>query len=260
MIVDLFNELQRPGPSDAATQSQVFADALEQAELADRLGYGCWWSVEHHCTPEFSHSGAPELINVAIAQHTERLRVGHAGVLTPFRINHPLRVAERAAVLDHLSGGRAEVGLARSGGAEWATFDIDGDATLAELEEAARLMVTAWTQPEFCWSSPRLSIPPRTLVPRPVQHPHPRLWQTVSSPGSFRLAGQLGMGVLCTTLLSPVSLLEQLLQEYDAGRAEATDIVGRVPNEQRGCSRSCSAPTPSTRRSRVGPPRPRCGT
>jgi alkanesulfonate monooxygenase SsuD/methylene tetrahydromethanopterin reductase-like flavin-dependent oxidoreductase (luciferase family) len=233
MIVDLFNELQRPGPSDAASQSRVFADALEQAELADRLGYGCWWSVEHHCTPEFSQSGAPELMNVAIAMRTSRLRVGHAGVLTPFRINHPLRVAERVAVLDHLSGGRAEVGLARSGGAEWATFEIDGDATLAELEEAARLMVTAWTQPEFTWSSPRLSIPTRTLVPRPVQQPHPRLWQTVSSPGSFRLAGRLGMGVLCTTLLSPVSLLQQLLKEYDAGRAEASGIVGCVPNEQR---------------------------
>ncbi|MEQ8842345.1 MAG: LLM class flavin-dependent oxidoreductase [Acidimicrobiales bacterium] len=233
MIVDLFNELQRPGPTDTATQSRVFADALEQAELADRLGYGCWWSVEHHCTPEFSHSGAPELMNVAIAMRTSRLRVGQAGVLTPFRINHPLRAAERVAVLDHLSGGRAEVGLARSGGAEWATFGIDGDHTLAELEEAARLMVTAWTEPEFTWSSERLDIPPRTLVPQPVQRPHPRLWQTVSSPGSFRLAGQLGLGVLSTTLLSPVSVLEEMLAEYDAGRAEATDIVGVEPNDQR---------------------------
>jgi len=233
MIVDLFNELQRPGPTDTATQSRVFADALEQAELADRLGYGCWWSVEHHCTPEFSHSGAPELMNVAIAMRTSQLRVGHAGVLTPFRINHPLRAAERVAVLDHLSGGRAEVGLARSGGAEWSTFGIDGDHTLAELEEAARLMVTAWTEPEFSWSSERLEIPPRTLVPQPVQHPHPRLWQTVSSPGSFRLAGQLGLGVLCTTLLSPVSVLEEMLVEYEAGRAEATDIVGVEPNDQR---------------------------
>ena len=233
MIIDLFNELQRPGPTDTEVQSRVFADALEQAELADRLGYGCWWSVEHHCTPEFSHSGAPELMNVAIAMRTSRLRVGQAGVITPFRINPSLRAAERVAVLDHLSGGRVEVGLARSGGAEWATFGIDGDHTLAELEEAARLMVTAWTEPEFSWSSERLEIPPRTLVPQPVQRPHPRLWQTVSSPGSFRLAGQLGLGVLSTTLLSPVSVLEEMLAEYDAGRAEATDIVGVEPNDQR---------------------------
>ena len=149
MIFDLFNELQRPDAE--AERAACSPDALEQARLADELGYGCWWSVEHHCTPGFSYSGAPELMNTAIAMRTERLRVGHAGVLTPFKINHPLRAAERVAVLDHLSDGRVEVGLARSGGAEWATFGIDPDATLAELEEAARLMVTAWTEPEFSW-------------------------------------------------------------------------------------------------------------
>jgi alkanesulfonate monooxygenase SsuD/methylene tetrahydromethanopterin reductase-like flavin-dependent oxidoreductase (luciferase family) len=231
MIFDLFNELQRPG---TGPEGAVFAGALEQAQLADELGYGCWWSVEHHCSPEFSYSGAPELMNTAIAMRTERLRVGHAGVLTPFKINHPLRVAERIAVLDHLSGGRVELGLARSGGAEWATFGVDPEATLAELEEAARLIVTAWTEPEFSWRSERLDIPTRTLVPKPVQSPHPALWQTVSTPSSARLAGELGMGILCTTLLSPVSTLEAMLVEHDAGLAASTDPVGRFVNDQRG--------------------------
>jgi alkanesulfonate monooxygenase SsuD/methylene tetrahydromethanopterin reductase-like flavin-dependent oxidoreductase (luciferase family) len=231
LIFDLFNELQRPHPTD---EHHVFTGALEQAELADRLGYGCWWSVEHHCTPEFSYSGAPELMNTAIAMRTERLRIGHAGVLTPFRINHPLRAAERAAVLDHLSNGRVEVGLARSGGAEWATFGVDPEGTLAELEEAARLMVTAWTEPEFSWESERLSIPTRTMVPKPVQQPHPALWQTVSTPGSARMAGELGMGILCTTLLSPVSVLAAMITEHDAGLAASVDPVGKFVNEQRG--------------------------
>ena len=231
MIFDLFNELQRP---DVAAEATIFDDALDQAMLADRLGYGCWWSVEHHCTPGFSYSGAPELMNTAIAMRTERLRVGHAGVLTPFRINHPLRAAERIAVLDHLSGGRVEVGLARSGGAEWATFGVDPDGTLAELEEAARLMVTAWTEPEFTWSSDRLDIPARTLVPKPVQQPHPALWQTVSTPSSARMAGELGMGILCTTLLSPVSILQTMISEHQAGLDAATDPAGRFVNDKRG--------------------------
>jgi alkanesulfonate monooxygenase SsuD/methylene tetrahydromethanopterin reductase-like flavin-dependent oxidoreductase (luciferase family) len=233
MIVDLFNELQRPRPWPAEHERAVFANALEQAGLADELGYGCWWSVEHHCTPEFSYSGAPELVNAAIAQRTERIRVGHAGVLTPFRINHPLRVAERIAVLDHLSNGRVEFGLARSGGAEWATFGVEPEHTLTELEEAARLCVTAWTQPDFSWDSPRLQIPTRTLVPKPLQRPHPRMWQTVSSPSSFRMAGELGIGILCTTLLSPVSVLEAMMVEYDAGLAASTDPIGQVVNDQR---------------------------
>ena len=96
MIIDLFNELQRPGPTDTEVQSRVFADALEQAELADRLGYGCWWSVEHHCTPEFSHSGAPELMNVAIAMRTSRLRVA-------------LSAAHTDAMVDALLAGLAEL-------------------------------------------------------------------------------------------------------------------------------------------------------
>jgi alkanesulfonate monooxygenase SsuD/methylene tetrahydromethanopterin reductase-like flavin-dependent oxidoreductase (luciferase family) len=231
VIFDLFNELQRPSPRH---EGDVFAGALEHAVLADQLGYGCWWSVEHHCTPDFSYSGAPELMNTAIAMRTERLRVGHAGILTPFRINHPLRAAERVAVLDHLSGGRVEVGLARSGGAEWATFGVDPEGTLAELEEAARLMVTAWTEDEFSWSSERLDIPLRTLVPKPVQQPHPALWQTVSTPSSARLAGELGMGILCTTLLSPVSTLAAMIAEHAGGLAAASDPVGRFVNDQRG--------------------------
>ena len=233
MIVDLFNELQMPQPWIDDHERAVYRNALEQARLADELGYGCWWSVEHHCTPEFSYSGAPELMNTAIAQHTERIRIGHAGVLTPFKINHPLRVAERAAVLDHLSDGRVELGLARSGGAEWATFGIDPDATLAELEEAARLCVAAWTEPELSWKSERLDIPTRTVVPKPVQQPHPRLWQTVTSPSSFRMAGELGMGILCTTLLSPVTLLETLSKEYEAGLAACTNPVGKRVNDER---------------------------
>jgi alkanesulfonate monooxygenase SsuD/methylene tetrahydromethanopterin reductase-like flavin-dependent oxidoreductase (luciferase family) len=234
VIFDLFNELQKPAPWPPDHEHRVFTDAIEQAVLADELGYGCWWSVEHHCSPEFSYSSAPELVNAALTQRTERIRIGHAGVLTPHKINHPLRVAERVAVLDHLSNGRVELGLARSGGGEWTTFGIDGEDTLAELEETARLCVEAWTTPDFTWESERLSIPARNVVPKPVQDPHPPLWQTVSSPGSFRLAGRLGLGILSTTLLSPVSVLESMLAEYDAGLAECVDPVGRFVNDQRG--------------------------
>lgn len=233
MIFDLFNELQRPRPHADGYAADVFRDGLAQIRLADELGYGCWWMVEHHCTPEFSLSSCPELVNAAFAQHTERIHLGHAGVLSPFRINHPLRVAERAAVLDHLSGGRAEIGLARSGGAEWDTFGIVPETTLAELEEAARLCVTAWTKDRFAWDSELLRIPERSLAPRPVQQPHPPLWQTVSTPSSFALAGELGMGVLATTLLSPLEVTASLVAEYDAAVARTPIPMAVAPNRQK---------------------------
>lgn len=234
MRFDVFNELQRPRPWSPGHEQQVFRDGIAQAELADQLGYACWWMVEHHCTPEFSYSSTPELMNAALSQRTERIHLGHSGVLSPFAINHPLRVAERAAVLDHLSGGRAEIALARSGGAEWDTFGIDPATTLEQLDEAYRILVGAWTSDEFSWDSPHAVIPKREVVPKPLQDPHPRLWQTVSTPSSFGLAGERGVGALATTLLSTVDTIAALLAEYDAGLARSTGPVGKFVNDEKG--------------------------
>lgn len=234
MIFDLFNELQRPGPFAPDHEHRALFDGIEQAKAADRGGFGCWWMVEHHGSTEFSYSSAPELVLTAIAQHTERLRLGHAGVLSPFKINHPVRVAERAAVLDHLSGGRLELGLARSGGTEWETFGITAESTRDELTEAFRAIPKMWTEDVFSWDSDLLQVPPRDIVPKPMQKPHPPLWQTSSTIDSFRLAGQMGIGVLATTLLAPMSKLTDLMAAYDAGLAEGCEPVGKFVNNQRG--------------------------
>ena len=133
MIFDIFSELQRPDAREAQDFQAAYAEALDQARLADEMGFGCWWAVEHHGTPQFSLSSVPEMMLLAIAQITERIRLGHAAVLAPFNINHPLRVAERAAFLDVLSGGRLELGLARAGGAEWETFGVDPDRIPSQM-------------------------------------------------------------------------------------------------------------------------------
>jgi alkanesulfonate monooxygenase SsuD/methylene tetrahydromethanopterin reductase-like flavin-dependent oxidoreductase (luciferase family) len=170
----------------------------------------------------------------AIALATKTLRVGHAGVLAPFRINHPLRVAERAATLDVLSGGRFELGLARSGGKEWETFGVVPETARDQVREAMQMIPQMWTAPEFSWKSEHIEIPPREVVPRPLQKPHPRLWQTCGSPESFRMAGELGVGALGTTLLSPVDFLGTMLDEYRAGLAACRASVGKVVNPQAG--------------------------
>lgn len=234
MIFDLFNELQRPGPFSPDHEHRALFDGIEQAKAADRAGFGCWWMVEHHGSMEFSYSSAPELVLTAIAQHTQRIHLGHAGVLSPFKINHPVRVAERAAVLDHLSGGRLELGLARSGGTEWETFGIAAEQTRDELTEAFHAIPKMWTDDVFSWDSELLHVPPRNIVPKPMQQPHPPLWQTSSTLDSFRLAGQLGIGVLATTLLAPMSKLTDLLAAYDDGLAEGRPPVGKFVNNQRG--------------------------
>ena len=237
MILDIFSELQRALPpgqvADAAFEGQILEDAIEQAKLADALGFGCWWTVEHHGATEFSYSSSPEMMLAVLAQHTERIHLGHSGVLAPFNINHPLRVAERAAFLDQVSGGRLELGLARSGGTEWEAFEVDPDSSRDQLREALTMIPQMWTQDAFEWKSEHVKIPPRNVVPKPVQSPHPPLWQTSTSPESFHMAGRLGVGVLATTLVSPLDTLATLIGEYDRGLAECASPAGHVINAAR---------------------------
>lgn len=231
LTLDLFSELQK-AEADPRREHRVYFDGLEQAKLADGLGYGCWWTVEHHGATRFSYSSVPEMMLGAIAQHTENIHLGNSGVLAPFAINHPVRVAERAAFIDVMSHGRMELGLARSGGTEWDAFGVDPDQSRAQLREALRMIPRMWTEDPFSWDSELVRIPERNVLPKPYQEPHPPLWQTCTSPESFRMAGELGVGVLATTLFTPLHTLRAMFAEYDRGLAEA-EPVGKFINRQK---------------------------
>ena len=234
MKFDIFCEIQRTGISTAAEERELLSNTIDEARMADKSGFDVWWQVEHHGAPQFSYSSAPEVVLSTIAANTRRLRVGHAGVLAPFRINGPLRVAERGAMLDVLSNGRFELGLAKTGGKEWETFGCNPDTAREELRQAMQMIPKMWTQPTFEWNTDLFQMPEREVVPRPLQQPHPRLWQTASSPESFRMAGEMGVGVLGTTLLSPIEFMKSLLDEYDAGIAACTHPAGKAINDQKG--------------------------
>ena len=88
-------------------------DCVEQAVFAEEVGFDRVWAVEHHSLVEYSHMPAPEIFLTAVAAQTRRIRVGHGAVCMPFGYNHPIRVAERAAMLDVISGGRLDLGAAR---------------------------------------------------------------------------------------------------------------------------------------------------
>jgi alkanesulfonate monooxygenase SsuD/methylene tetrahydromethanopterin reductase-like flavin-dependent oxidoreductase (luciferase family) len=229
MILDLFSELQR---STGTTESQVYADGILQAKLADELGFGCWWSVEHHCTGNFSYCSTPDMFLTLLSQHTEQIHLGTSGTLAPFGIHHPLQIAERAAFLDVVSGGRVELGLARSVQREWETFGIDPQEASEQVAEALRLIPRFWTEEPFAYDGKHLSIPPRNVVPKPVQKPHPPLWVTAAHVEGFERAGRLGVGVLATLLMAPPETLSVAFEAYQRG-LDQSDPAGGFVNNQR---------------------------
>ena len=233
MKFDMFNELQSPRPWAPDHEGRLFDQIIAQAKAADRAGYGTWWQVEHNATPEFSYSSAPDLWLTAVALNTRRIRIGHSGIIARHRINHPMRAAARTATLDVMSNGRLDVGLAVSGAKEWATFGADMDTSAEEYQEMFEMLPRIWTEETFSWESPHIRIPRRQLTPRPVQKPHPPLWQTAGSPKSFRAAGRRGVGILALTILNPVSTMAGLLAEYEAGLAECVTPVGHLINRQK---------------------------
>lgn len=231
----MFCELERGDrPWTREGEAEIIRDSLEQAALADELGYGCWWTVEHHGCGDFSLSSTPEMFNALVSQRTSRIRIGHSGVLAPFTINHPIRVAERAAFLDVVSGGRLEMGAARSGVCEIRNFDLDADSMRRHLRELFQMLPRMWNETDFSWSSPEVQIPEINVVPKPLQRPHPPLWQMCISRESFEMAGTLGVGAIGTTLLEPLENLATLHAIYREALARTEQHVSEVVNDQFG--------------------------
>src|SRR6266513_5007517 len=126
MRFGLFYEHQLPRAGDERDEGRLLSDALEQVELADRLGIDYVWEVEHHFLEEYSHSSAPEVFLAAASQRTQHIRLGHGIVQLPLGFNHPARVAERVATLDLLSDGRVEFGTGESSSnAELGGFHVE---------------------------------------------------------------------------------------------------------------------------------------
>jgi alkanesulfonate monooxygenase SsuD/methylene tetrahydromethanopterin reductase-like flavin-dependent oxidoreductase (luciferase family) len=225
----IFFELSVPPPHTGGLEKQVYDNALEQAVLADALGFDWVWAVEHHFLEGYSHCSAPEVFLTAVAARTERIRVGHGAVVCVPEMNHPVRVAERAAALDVISGGRLELGTARSSTwTELGGFRADPDLTKKTWDEFVRVIPKMWTQDAFSWDGLCFSMPERNVLPKPVQQPHPPIWVTVTTPGTELDAADRGLGCLGVAAV-PFDEQERRTAEYHR-RIRHCDPVGSVVN------------------------------
>lgn len=213
MKFSLFYEMQIANPTRAA-EAQLFRDCVTQCELADQLGYHAIWEVEHHGLYEYSHSSAPEVFLSFIAARTKNVRIGHGVTLLPHRYNHPIRIAERIATLDILSGGRVNWGTGKSSSlVEQDAFQNDKATLHEQWLEAVQIIPQMWAKDVFEFKGKFVQIPPTQVVPKPVQQPHPPIFAACSKPDSAAFVGQQGLGAL-NFAVGTDTYLKQKVEEY----------------------------------------------
>ena len=183
--------------TDRKAEFNVLHECVEQAVLAEKHGFDRIWAVEHHCLKWYAHMSAPETFLAYVAGKTERIRIGHGVVCLPHRMNHPVKVAERVAMLDMLTGGRVDFGIGKGGTPQEAgAFQVDMEDIPDQLEFAARMIPDTWRADMFEIEDERMSIPPRPIIPKPYQDPHPPMYLACTREITLNQAGEWGLGAL----------------------------------------------------------------
>ena len=180
---------------ETAAQSRIFGEMLEQAEYAEELGFDSIWIAEHHSS---RYGICPSLMPLLshIAARTSRIRIGAGVSVLPF--HNPIFMAEEAAMLDVLSGGRLDFGVGRgSADYEYGNFNIDFDTRDARTREALDVILGLWTQSHFSFEGEFYRVKDLTIAPKPVQKPHPPVYMAVSrTPASVDVAVNRDLPIL----------------------------------------------------------------
>lgn len=177
---------------------KIFAQAVEQIQLGEAIGFHTVWITEQH----FNNWGVcpdPLAFAAHLAGVTRRIRIGTGVVVLP--LHNPLVIAERAALVDQLSGGRLELGIGKGHPKQrFDVFGLDADENEARFYEAHDLIVQSWTQKPLHFKGRFYQAESIGLVPRPLQHPHPPVWvATFGNPRAISFAAQHGYPLLLSS-------------------------------------------------------------
>ncbi|HEY2994297.1 MAG TPA: LLM class flavin-dependent oxidoreductase [Methylomirabilota bacterium] len=229
MHCGLFIEEMRQG----ADQATAFRDVFELADRAEAWGADCVWLGEIHFTPVRSVISASLQVASAIASRTRRLRVGTAVQVLP--LNHPLRIAEEVATVDHISQGRFEFGIGRSGVVR--TYDIYGvpyGESQDRFREALEIIREGWKGEPFSYEGRFYKVHNATVVPKPYQKPHPPIRMATTSEETFPIAGRLGLPIFVGLRTTEIPDLLKQLAPYrqawrEAGHPGEPSVYLRIP-------------------------------
>ena len=229
MHFGVFIEELRPGVGEA----DAFRESFETVDAAEALGYDCVWLGEIHFNPARSVISSPIAMATAIAARTKRIHVGTAVQVLP--LNHPLRIAEDTATVDHLSEGRFEFGIGRSGAPR--AYDVLGipyGESQARFREALAIIKEAWKGQPFSFEGKFYRFENATVAPRPYQKPHPPIRMAANTPETFSLVGELGLALFAGLRDLDIPELVECLHLYrrawrEAGHPGQPSVYLRIP-------------------------------
>jgi alkanesulfonate monooxygenase SsuD/methylene tetrahydromethanopterin reductase-like flavin-dependent oxidoreductase (luciferase family) len=210
MRFGLFFQIPEAG---GLSHADRYAEMFELVELAESLGFDVAWLAELHFGGAFSLLANPLMVVPVIAQRTRRIRIGTAVTLLP--LHHPLSCAEQAATADLLSNGRLEFGVGRGSiPTQFHGFRVPLAENRARFDEALAIIRLAWTEERFSYRGRFYDIENLSVVPRPLQRPHPPIRVGVHTPESFAHIGDLGLPIYSGTTTTPMPQLRECMALY----------------------------------------------
>ncbi|MFH8402674.1 LLM class flavin-dependent oxidoreductase [Streptomyces anulatus] len=219
---------------DPEAEHKALIEETEYVIQADKSGFKYAWASEHHFLEEYSHLSANDVYLGYLAHATERIHLG-SGIFNPLApVNHPVKVAEKVAMLDHLSEGRFEFGTGRGAGSHEILGFMPGitdmNHTKELWEETIAEFPKMWLQDEYVgFQGKHWSLPPRKILPKPYGKSHPAMWYAAGSPSSYAMAGKKGLGVLGFSV-QKVSDMEWVVESYKNAVKDA-EPVGAFVND-----------------------------
>lgn len=226
---------------DLSRQVEAFDADLRLFELAEELGYDAVWLAEHL----FSTYGlvtSTQVLAAAVAQRTRRVRIGMAVVVIPF--NHPLRTASDFALVDILSHGRLDFGVGRAYQPhEFVGLGLSMEESRPMFEEGMDIVLRAWTEEKITHRGRFWTIPdPVEVLPKPVQKPHPPVWQATISPESFGQAARHGWNLQFASPFTYRTYREAWMDKLEGHCREYEAECARLGRDPKGAERMILLP------------------
>jgi len=196
--------------ADSQSESQRLQDIIAQIVLGDEVGFDSVWLGELHFGRQSSILASPLMVLAVAAQRTKRIRLGTAVSLLP--LHSPVKMAEEAATADVLSGGRLEFGVGRgTAPVHYVGYNVPQEESRERFEEALEVILKAWTNERFSYHGRYFQAEDLSVVPKPLQKPHPPIRLAANSPDTFAIAGRLGFPIFASPLINPPDKLREYL-------------------------------------------------